>query len=192
MTLPNDRATPAFSSAFLIPASILLGCLALAARPAGTMGGFAVALGVGLIGAIAPLSHAPLPRAREAEVAAGGARWLAVAAFGTGAFMMARVLAHPLVPPARPVAIAGVIAVAVAEELFFRRLAYGWLARWGTAVAVIGAAILFALVHIPTYGAAVLPLDFAAGLLFGWQRWTTGTWTASAFTHAAANVLQLL
>jgi hypothetical protein len=36
---------------------------------------------------------------------------------------------------------------------------------------------------------AVLPVDLGAGLLLGWQRWATGTWTVPAVTHAAANAL---
>jgi hypothetical protein len=42
---------------------------------------------------------------------------------------------------------------------------------------------------VPLYGIAVLPVDLGAGLLLGWQRWATGTWTVPAVTHAAANVL---
>jgi membrane protease YdiL (CAAX protease family) len=81
------------------------------------------------------------------------------------------------------------VLAAVAEEALFRRVAYGWLARWGVPVAIVGSALLFALVHVPLYGAAVLPVDLGAGLVFGWQRWATGTWAVPAATHAAANVL---
>ena len=42
-------------------------------------------------------------------------------------------------------------------------------------IAVVGSAAAFALVHLTTYGAWVLPLDFAIGLLFAWQRETSGT-----------------
>src|SRR5436853_354664 len=76
--------------------------------------------------------------------------------------------------------------------IFLRRLVYGLLARWGDGVAVIGAAAAFGVVHIPAYGAHALPVDLAAGMLLGWQRWATGGWTAPAATHAAANILQLL
>jgi hypothetical protein len=31
-----------------------------------------------------------------------------------------------------------------------------------------------------------------AGLLFGWQRWASGTWTVPAATHAVANALVVL
>jgi membrane protease YdiL (CAAX protease family) len=80
--------------------------------------------------------------------------------------------------------------VGIAEELLFRRLLYGALAVYGDASAVWGSAAVFAAVHVPAYGLAAFPVDLAAGLVFGWQRWASGTWTSSAITHAAANVLQ--
>lgn len=81
---------------------------------------------------------------------------------------------------------------AVAEEALFRRLAYARLERFGAAVAVVGSAVLFGLVHVPAYGFSALPVDVGAGLLFGWQRWASGTWTVPAATHAAANALVVL
>jgi len=35
-----------------------------------------------------------------------------------------------------------------------------------------------------------LPVNLAAGALFGWQRWATGRWDSAAVTHAIANLLQ--
>ena len=81
---------------------------------------------------------------------------------------------------------------AVAEEALFRRLAYARLERFGAVVAVAGSALLFGLVHVPAYGLAALPVDVGAGLLFGWQRWASGTWTVPAATHAFANALVVL
>jgi membrane protease YdiL (CAAX protease family) len=81
---------------------------------------------------------------------------------------------------------------AVAEEALFRRLAYARLERFGAAVAIAGSALLFGLVHVPAYGLAALPVDVGAGLLFGWQRWASGTWTVPAGTHAFANALVVL
>jgi membrane protease YdiL (CAAX protease family) len=81
---------------------------------------------------------------------------------------------------------------AVAEEAFFRRLVYGALARHGAAFAVVGSAVLFAAVHLTVYGAWVLPVDLAAGLLFGWQRWATDRWTVPALTHVLANILVVI
>ena len=81
---------------------------------------------------------------------------------------------------------------AVAEEALFRRLAYARLEPFGPAVAIVGSAMLFGLVHVPAYGLSALPVDVGAGLLFGWQRWASGTWTVPAATHAVANALVVL
>jgi len=186
----------------LSSAAVLLGCAALALRPPAATGGIVVSLAVGVIGALGPVRTAPAAHP-------GSRRWIAVAALGIGVFVVARVLEKPHTPASGAAALAVVAAVAVAEELFFRRFVYGWLAaggarsrRWirgGARIApnrvvpaIVGAAVLFAAVHIPAYGVRVFPLDLAAGLLFGWQRWASGGWTAAALTHAAANVLQLL
>jgi membrane protease YdiL (CAAX protease family) len=78
---------------------------------------------------------------------------------------------------------------AVAEEAVFRRLLYGRLEGLGVMVAVVASAGLFALIHLPAYGTAALPVDLGAGLLLSWQRFASGTWTVPAITHAAANLL---
>ena len=58
------------------------------------------------------------------------------------------------------------------------------------AIAISG--VVFALVHLPAYGTAAIPVDLGAGLLFGWQRWASGTWATPAITHGAANLLAVL
>ena len=83
-------------------------------------------------------------------------------------------------------------AAAIAEEAFFRRYLYGVLARWGAAVAIGGSALGFALVHLPAYGTQAFAVDLGAGLLLSWQRWTSGSWTVPAATHAAANLLAVI
>jgi membrane protease YdiL (CAAX protease family) len=77
----------------------------------------------------------------------------------------------------------------VAEEALFRRLLYDRLSRFGPVAAVVGSAAAFALLHVPLYGVAVLPVDLGAGLLFSWQRWASGTWIVPAATHVAAQLL---
>ena len=81
---------------------------------------------------------------------------------------------------------------AVAEEALFRRVLYGRLIRFGTVAAIAITAVVFTLVHLPAYGTAAIPVDLGAGLLFGWQRWASGTWTTPAITHGAANLLAVL
>lgn len=168
----------------LAPGAIVLGCLALTVRPLATMIGLVVVLVVGAMGVLAPLP----PREEEPP---GIARWLAVVLLGVATFAIARAVATSASAPATLSAITATVLAAVAEETFFRRLVYGWLARWGLAIAIGGAAVTFAAVHIPGYGGYVLPLNLAAGILFGWQRWATGGWLAPALTHAAANLLQM-
>ena len=169
----------------LVPAAILLGCVALAARPPATVAAVLVVVAVGAIGALAPLP------ARD-NIRPGRLSVPAVAALGVLTFLVARIAARPLPAPLVPFTVAATITAAVAEELFFRQLVYGWLASAGEAPAIAGSAALFAVVHIPAYGMRALPIDLAAGVLFGWQRWATGGWIAPAVTHAAANILQLL
>jgi membrane protease YdiL (CAAX protease family) len=112
---------------------------------------------------------------------------------GLGAVVVAATMAGSPVPlPWSAAALPLSVLAAVAEEALFRRLAYGRLERFGAAVAIVGSALLFGLVHVPAYGLAALPVDVGAGLLFGWQRWASGTWTVPAATHAFANALVVL
>jgi membrane protease YdiL (CAAX protease family) len=106
---------------------------------------------------------------------------LATVAAGTPA-------AFPYATIALPLSILG----AFAEEALFRRTLYDAVEPRGAAVAVVVSALLFAAIHVPLYGVAAFPVDLGAGLLFGWQRWTAGTWRVPAATHALANVVAIL
>jgi membrane protease YdiL (CAAX protease family) len=121
-------------------------------------------------------------------------RALPVLALGIGAFAVGRLLAAGTPPPVEATAfVIGLNTLAaVSEEAFFRRFVYGALLGGGPALAVVGSGILFAAVHVTVYGLWVLPLDLAAGLLFGWQRHVTGSWVVPAATHAVANLLVVL
>jgi len=155
--------------------------LALVLRPLG-YAGTAVTLAVGVAGAAVPVN-------------AGGARrrvWTMVTLVGMAAFALVGFGGHALPARTTAIGIAASAAAGVAEELFFRRLLYSRLERFGPAAAVAGAAALFALVHVPAYGTAALPVDVAAGLVLGWQRWATGSWTAPAATHVFANLIQVV
>jgi membrane protease YdiL (CAAX protease family) len=126
----------------------------------------------------------PVPRDTRRLAPAAGL------AFGLLAIGVATWVSGPPVPlPLSAWALPLSVLAAVAEEALFRRVAFAWLERWGVVTAIVGSATLFALMHIPLYGAAVFPVDLGAGLLFSWQRWATGTWTVPATTHAAANLL---
>ena len=112
---------------------------------------------------------------------------------GLGAVAVAANVAGSPVPlPWSAAALPLSLLAAVAEEALFRRLAYARLERFGAAAAIVGSALLFGFVHVPAYGLSALPVDVGAGLLFGWQRWASGTWTVPAATHAFANALVML
>jgi membrane protease YdiL (CAAX protease family) len=80
--------------------------------------------------------------------------------------------------------------VATAEEAFLRGALFGVLQRWrGTDVAVVGAAVAFAALHVPLYGWRAAPLDLAVGLALGALRVLSGSWTAPAIAHVGADLV---
>ena len=181
-TRPVDRTAPA---AWILVAA---GLAAMLLRPqlvtltgssrVVALGAVCASLLVGcLLVPIAPDRHQP-------GLSPWAGTMIGLGAVGLAALVSGPVIRMPFAPWALPLS----VLAAVAEEALFRRVAYGWLARWGVPVAIVGSAVLFAAVHVPLYGTAVLPVDLGAGLLLGWQRWATGTWTVPAVTHAAANV----
>ena len=190
------RLSAAQTARVTTPAAVGLGLLALAARVPSTWA-VLVTAGVGVVGLLAPVEA---PSASRHLHPASAANWLTAVALGLVAMLVAAHIpgllgmaphgAGLIVVRAAPAAVAASVAAAVAEEVFFRRLVYGWLASsWGAAVAICGSAVAFAAIHVPAYGFGVLPLDTAAGLLLGWQRWMTGGWSASGLTHVAANLI---
>jgi membrane protease YdiL (CAAX protease family) len=106
--------------------------------------------------------------------------------------LAARVVGHSVPSPWSAAALPLSLLAAVAEEALFRRVAYARLERLGAVMAIACSALLFGLVHVPAYGIAALPVDVGAGLLLGWQRWASGTWTVAAATHAFANAVVVL
>lgn len=121
-------------------------------------------------------------------LSAGATLLVGLAAVAMAAVVAGTPVPSPLVAAALPLS----LLAAVAEEALFRRVAFAQLERLGPAIAVLGSAALFALVHLPAYGTTALPVDLGAGVLFGWQRWVSGSWTVPAMTHAAANLLAVL
>jgi membrane protease YdiL (CAAX protease family) len=113
-----------------------------------------------------------------------------VAALGTTPFLIVGAM-HPQAGRWGNAAIAAGVIAAVAEELFFRRFLYGSLERWGAPAAVLGSSIAFAAIHISGWGYELLPLNLAAGVLLGWQRWASGGWSAPAVSHVVANLVAM-
>jgi membrane protease YdiL (CAAX protease family) len=171
------------------------GCAALLARPwLVRLPGDPVTLLVALfvvIGVVGATWRLPTTPAEEGGPTVSA--WLALAV-GLGAFGAGRLLASGTIPVAPFVARSVVLnsLAAVSEEAFFRRFAYGLAAARGPLLAVVLSAVVFAAVHVTVWGWGVLPLDLAAGLILGWQRWASGRWSVPALTHVAANVLAVL
>jgi membrane protease YdiL (CAAX protease family) len=180
------------------PLAVGFGLVALVSRAPSTWAVFVTA-GVGVVGLLAPIDR-PGPAVGRASHTASIVNWLTAVALGLAAMLIAARLpgllglrphgAGRLVVRVAPAAVAASVVAALAEEIFFRRLVYGWLvSTWGVAVAICGSALAFAAIHVPVYGFAVVPIDTAAGLLLGWQRWMTGGWSASGLTHVVANLI---
>jgi len=171
----------------LVVFAAIAGCLALASRPMVTAPALVITVAVGVAGALAPT-----PIKADENAGRRAVMWVAACVLGIVAFASIRIAS--VVPPApASLRVASMVVVAaVAEELFFRRFLYGTLVRYGAGVAIAGSAFAFALVHIPWYGVTSFPIDLAAGFVLSWQRWATGSWTASAASHAAANLMAIL
>jgi membrane protease YdiL (CAAX protease family) len=161
------------------------GLVFLLARPTLTAFPFGVALLAG--GYLLLLVGAVVVRTRRVDEPLG---WGVPLALGLVAVAGAGVVAGP-VAERRVGAVAAGLALlaAVAEEALFRRVLYDRLLRFGVVAAVVGSAVVFALIHLPSYGLAAMPVDLGAALLLSWQRYASGRWTVPAVTHAVANLL---
>jgi membrane protease YdiL (CAAX protease family) len=133
------------------------------------------------------------PAARS-RVERGQARLMVAAtAGGVAVFLLGWVAASGRAPyPATVTVVTLNTLAAVAEEALFRRLAFSLLLPAGPGVAIVGSAVLFGLAHATVYGWWAVPLDTAAGLVLGWQRWVSGSWALPALTHAFADLLVVI
>jgi membrane protease YdiL (CAAX protease family) len=181
-------AVPLLAAGYLAMAAAALAVPA-AGGPAPSPAGPAPARSVTAPGDLAA-APASIPAAGQGAGGAPPLGWAAPLWIGLAAVAAAGIVAGPAPHPRVGAAAAGLgLLAAVAEEALFRRLLYLRLARYGTVAAVLGSAVLFALVHLPAYGTAALPVDLGAGLLLSWQRSASGRWTVPAVTHAVANLL---
>jgi membrane protease YdiL (CAAX protease family) len=127
--------------------------------------------------------------------ASGGGKVPAVtgmlAGLAVGAVLLAPVVSGPLT--ARPVgafwswaAVAAI--VATLEETSIRGVLYRrWASEAGTVAAIVVGAAVFALIHLPRYGLAAMPLDAAVGLALGGLRALTGRVLPCAVAHIVAD-----
>jgi membrane protease YdiL (CAAX protease family) len=192
-TLGAVRAGPASATSIRI-AAVTVGLGVLVARPAiaTTVGWsppsvavvFATVLALGLV---VPTTGAGAGRIGGRSQMAG------VLAAGTLVFLSGRLLAPGHAPTSATASLVALNTLAaVSEEALFRRLAYETLLFAGPVVAVGGSALLFGLAHVTVYGWWAFPLDVAAGVVLGWQRWASGGWGVPAATHALADLLVLI
>ncbi|HSO56455.1 MAG TPA: CPBP family intramembrane glutamic endopeptidase [Actinomycetes bacterium] len=164
------------------------GLLFLLARPA--LGASPVALPVLAVGYLVLLVVALAVRADRDDPARAPLGWRLPLLLGLVGVAGASVVGGPVADRRGGVVAAGLaLGAAVAEEALFRRVLYDRLLRFGVVAAVIGSAGVFALVHLPAYGVAAMPVDLGAALLLSWQRYASGRWTVPAVTHAVANLL---
>ncbi len=83
----------------------------------------------------------------------------------------------------------GVVAVASAEEALLRGSLYRAVEQRAGAVAAVAlTSVAFAIVHIPLYGWAVVPLDLAVGVWLGVLRAVSGSVLAPAIAHSLADL----
>jgi membrane protease YdiL (CAAX protease family) len=185
----NARVGHRDRDAVAATAVVLSGAAVLLARP--FVGGLPSARLLVFAGAYATIGLAAI-----AVPAAGGRPRLApaiVLGLGLVSIVLSTVAAGTPVPsPWTGAALPLSLLAAFAEEALFRRVLYSRLIPHGAIVAIGVSALVFALIHLPAYGTAALPVDLGAGVLFGWQRWASGSWTAPALTHGAANLLAVL
>jgi membrane protease YdiL (CAAX protease family) len=82
-----------------------------------------------------------------------------------------------------------VAAVAAAEELVLRGVLFDALrSRSGDAIAVAITAMLFAVIHVPLYGVAAVPIDICVGVFLGSLRVASGGVTAPLVAHVLADL----
>jgi membrane protease YdiL (CAAX protease family) len=113
-------------------------------------------------------------------------------ALGVGTFAVAAAGQQTVHVALGPVGLGLTVVASIAEEAFFRGFLYGRLVRHGALLAVVASAGAFALIHALAYPPAAVWVDVGAGLMFGWQRWVTGSWLVPAGTHVFANLLVVM
>ena len=182
-TAPRVRALGTSTAVLVGGLAFLLGRVAV--------GGLSFAVPLLAVGYLGLLVAALAVGGRRGDRAdRGSLGWGVPLGLGVAAVVGAGVVAGPVGDRrVGGMAVGLALLAAVAEEALFRRVLYERLLRFGVVAAVGGSAVVFALVHLPAYGLAAMPVDLGAALLLGWQRYASGRWTVPAVTHAVANLL---
>ena len=176
-------------------AGLLVGLgVIVAARWAATVGGVGDALNIGLAFGLALTALAVVAGQR---VGIPGPAGLAIGTAGGAALVGLAVLAHlgasgpSLAPAAAFVPWASItILVATAEELVLRGALFVAIRqRAGVGAAIAVTSVAFALMHVPTYGWHVVPLDLGVGLWLGGLRILGRGVAAPAVAHVLADLV---
>ncbi len=157
--------------------------------------------------AVAGVSSAPVAMAASVAFAAAlvvlaaplrirvpSPRGVGLGILGGAALVLVPLLIHPLLPvglrPEPFVAWAAVtVLVAGAEEALLRGALFDALRETGgLPAAIVLSSIAFALMHVPLYGWAVVPIDLGAGLVLAGLRVASGGVAAPAVAHAVADL----
>lgn len=96
--------------------------------------------------------------------------------------------------PLIALAILSLLFAPLMEEVFFRGFVFGGLrSYWGTAPAILGSGLLFALAHIGNPGGPYLLLPIAAiGALFAWGYAWSGSILSPLLAHTVFNLIALV
>lgn len=191
---PEAGRTRPDSAACIRAGSVATGVIILLARPAiASSVGWSAPVVAGVFATILALGLAP-PTERLERISRGSITWEArVFTAGAVVFLVGRLISTGHSPmPATGLFVALNTLAAIAEEALFRRVFFDMLFPAGPIAAIGGSALLFGLAHVTVYGLWAFPIDVAAGVIFGWQRWASGSWLVPAATHAVADFLVVI
>ena len=188
-------AAPASTRASLRVAGLLVALgVIVGARWAATVGGVSDALTVGFAFGLALTALAVLAGQRVSMPRPAG---LAIGVAGGAALVGLAVVAHlgaagPSLAPAAPFLpwASITILVATAEELVLRGVLFVAIRRHaGVATAIAVTSVVFALMHVPTYGWHVVPLDLGVGIWLGGLRLLGRGVAAPVVAHVLADLV---
>jgi membrane protease YdiL (CAAX protease family) len=185
---PSTRATLRIAG-LLVALGVIVG-----SRWAATVGGVGDALSIGLVFGLALTAVAVVAGQR---VGMAHPEALAIGAAGGAALVGLAVVAHlgtpgpSLAPAAAFLPWASItILVAAAEELVLRGVLFAAIRRHaGVVAAVAVTSVVFALMHVPTYGWHVVPLDLGVGIWLGGLRLLGRGVAAPVVAHGLADLV---
>jgi membrane protease YdiL (CAAX protease family) len=186
----------------------------IAARPAPAQRALMLVVAVGtavvlrsITGGAAPAASAPAAAVFAAVLAAaalwGGTRLTRISWHGAALGVAGAAALVALATVGEPAVLFGarapvssllwwmplVSVVAAAEELLLRGVLFDAIrAHGGDALAVAMTALLFALIHLPLYGAPALGVDLCVGVFLGCLRVASGGLTAPLVAHVLADL----